>query len=212
MALALGIGANTAIFSVVNAVFLRPLPYPEAERLVELSETSGQSLVSVSYPNYLDWRSQVDVFEGLTAHAPYDATLEVSGSAERLPVYYVSADFLRVLRTKPRLGRDFNQQDDQPGAAPCAILTHRLWQTRFGSNPAVLGSTISLDRRAYTVIGVPAPEYRLYRGGDILVPISDAVSRQTLNLRENHNKSLRTGAPEAGRRAATGTGPDEYHR
>ena len=187
LALALGIGANTAIFSVVNAVFLRPLPYPEAERLVEISETSGQNFMSVSYPNYLDWRSQVDVFEHLAAHAPYDATLEVSGSAERLPVNYVSADFLTVLRIKPRLGRDFKPEDDQPGAPPVAILTNRLWQTRLGSNPAVLGATISVDRRRYTVIGVLPPEYHFYRGGDILVPLSDAVTRQTLYLRENHN-------------------------
>src|SRR5271157_5062473 len=103
LTLALGIGANTAIFSVVNAVFLRPLPYPEAERLVEISETSVESPNSVSYPNYLDWRAQVDVFEHLAANAPYDATLEISGSAERLPVNYVSADFLSALRTKPRL-------------------------------------------------------------------------------------------------------------
>jgi putative ABC transport system permease protein len=187
VALALGIGANTAIFSVVNAVFLRPLPYPEAERLVEVSETSGESLNSVSYPNYLDWRSQVEVFEHLAAHALYDATVEFSGTAERLPVNYVAADFLATLRTKPRLGRDFKPDDDQPGAAPVAIVTHRLWQTRLGSNPAVLGSTINVDRRGYTVIGVLPPEYRFYRGGDILIPISDAVTRQTLYLRENHN-------------------------
>ncbi|HTT63474.1 MAG TPA: ABC transporter permease [Bryobacteraceae bacterium] len=187
LALALGIGANTAIFSVVNAVFLRPLPYPGAGRLVEISETSGQNSMSVSYPNYLDWRSQVDVFEHLAANAPYDATLEVSGNAERLPVNYVSADFLTVLRTKPRLGRDFKPEDDQPGAAPVAMLTNRLWQIRLGSNPAVLGSTISVDRRRYTVIGVLPPEYHFYRGGDILVPISDAVTRQTLYMRENHN-------------------------
>src|SRR5690348_15073487 len=118
VALALGIGANTAIFSVVNAVFLRPLPYPEAARLVEISETSGDSLNSVSYPNYLDWRSQVDVFEHLAAHALYDATVEFSGGAERLPVNYVAANFLTTLRTTPRLGRDFKPQDDRPGAAP----------------------------------------------------------------------------------------------
>jgi len=187
LALALGIGANTAIFSVVNAVFLRPLPYPEAERLVEVAETSDQSTKSVSYPNYLDWRSQADVFEHLAAHASYDATLEVSGSAERLPVNYVSADFLTVLRIKPRLGRDFKGDDDQPGAAPVAILTHRVWQSRLGSNPGVLGSTISVDRRSYTVIGVLPPEYHFYRRGDILVPISDAVTRQFLFMRENHN-------------------------
>lgn len=186
LALALGIGANTAIFSVVNAVFLRPLPYPDADRLVEVSEW-GRGRMSVSYPNYLDWRKQADVFEAMAINGVYDATLVASGNAERVPVGYVSAEFLRVLRTTPLLGRDFRADDDRQGAAPVAILTHRIWQTRFGSDASIVGKNISVDQRSYSVIGVLPPEFRFYRSMDLLIPISDAVTRQVLYMRENHN-------------------------
>ncbi|HOL73268.1 MAG TPA: ABC transporter permease [Bryobacteraceae bacterium] len=171
LALALGIGANTAIFSVVNAVFIRPLPYADAGRLVELSEEHrlGRRM-SVSYPNYLDWRKQADVFEAMAAHAVYDGTLMASGNAGRIQVGYFGADFLRVLRVAPLLGRDFPEEDDRQGAEPVAILTHRLWQTRFGSDPAVLGRTVTIDLRSYTIIGVLPPEFTFYRPVDVLIP------------------------------------------
>ncbi|MGE5568149.1 MAG: ABC transporter permease [Rhodospirillales bacterium] len=188
LALALGIGANTAIFSVVNAVFIRPLPYADAGRLVEISEEhrSGGRM-SVSYPNYLDWRKQADLFQTFAAHAVYDGTLMASGTTERIRVGYTGADFLRALRVAPLLGRDFREEDDRQGAAPVAILTHRLWQTRFGSDPAVLGRTVTIDLRSYTVIGVLPPEFTFYRPLDVLIPISDAIVRAVLYLRENHN-------------------------
>lgn len=188
LALGLGIGANTAIFSVVNAVFLRPLPYPDAERLVEISERNPSSgRMSVSYPNYLDWQKQADVFDAMAANAVYDSTLTASGIAERVPVGYASADFLRALRISPLLGRDLRAEDDREGAAPVAILTYKIWQTRFGSDPAILGKPVSVDQRSYTVIGVLPPEFRFYRAMDVLIPISDAVTRQILYMRENHN-------------------------
>jgi predicted permease len=188
LALALGIGANTAIFSVINAVFLRPLPYSEAGRLVEISErSSGGGHMSVSYPNYLDWSKQAGVFEAMAANGVYDATLMASGNAERVPVGCVSADFLRVLRIPPLLGRDFRAEDDREGAAPVAILTHRTWQTRFGSDPSILGRPVTVDQRSYTVIGILPPEFRFYRSMDVLIPISDAVMRRMLYLRQNHN-------------------------
>lgn len=186
LALALGIGANTAIFSVVNAVFLRPLPYQDAERLVEIAEW-GRGRMSVSYPNYLDWQKQADAFESMAVNGVYDATLVTSGNAERVPVGYVSAGFLSVLRIAPLLGRDFRPEDDRQGAAPVAILTHRIWQTRFGSDPSILGEPVSVDQRSYTIIGVLPPEFRFYRSMDLLIPISDAVTRQILYMRENHN-------------------------
>jgi putative ABC transport system permease protein len=187
LALALGIGANTAVFSVVNAVFLRPLPYGEAERLVAMNETKGEDTLSVSYPNFLDWRQQVSAFEGIAVTAAWDATLESRAPAERLPVTYVSAEFLRLLRIRPVLGRDFRPEDDRPGAPPVAILSHRIWETHFESDPGIVGGKISLDRRPYTVIGVLAPGVRFYRPANVFVPISDAATRQLLTLRENHS-------------------------
>lgn len=187
LALALGIGANTAVFSVVNAVFLRPLPFAESDRLVVLSETNNNNPVSVSYPNFLDWRRQAPAFEAMAVTGPYEATLESRVPADRLPVTYVSADFFSILRTKPALGRDFRSEEDRQGAQPVVILSYRIWQTHFGSDRAILGAGINLDRRPYTVIGVLPPGFRFYRPADIFVPISDAVMRQALMLRENHN-------------------------
>ena len=188
VALALGIGANTAVFSVVNAVFLRPLPFPEADRLVSISETSGNdNSVSVSYQDFLDWRQQTPAFEAIAVHAPYDAILESRAPAERLPVAYVSSDFFSILRSGPVLGRDFRPEDDHPGADPVAILSHRIWQTHFGSDRAIVGTTVVLDRRPYTVIGVLAPTSRFHRPDRVFVPISDAITRQFLSMRGNHN-------------------------
>ncbi len=187
MALALGIGANTAVFSVVNAVFFRPLPFPEADRLVWISETLPSGPTSVSYPDFLDWRRQATAFDGIAVTAPWEATLESRAPAERLPVTYVSSDFFSILRARPRLGRDFLPEDDQPGAHPVAILSHRVWETYFASEPGILGASISLDRRPYTVIGVLAPEFRFYGPANIFVPVSDAVARQGLAAREQHN-------------------------
>ena len=186
LALALGIGANTAVFSVVNAVFLRPLPYGEAGRLVAISETTGGNTMSVSYPNFVDWRRQATAFDGIAVSGPFEATLESRAPDERLPVTYVSSDFFSILRTRPLLGRDFRPEDDAQGAPPVAILSHRIWQTNFGSDPAILGSTVSLDRRQYTVIGVLAPGFRFYRPANVFVPISDALTREFLWMRQNH--------------------------
>ena len=187
LALALGIGANTAVFSVVNAVFLRPLPYPDANRLVTIFETNDDSPNSVSYPDFLDWQRQVSAFEAMAAVGPYEATLESRATAERLPVTYVSADFFRILGTHPLLGRGFRTEDDRQGAHPVAVLSYRVWQTNFGGDPAILGANVNLDRRPYTVIGVLPAGFRFYRPANVFVPISDTVTRQMLSLRENHN-------------------------
>ena len=187
VALALGIGANTAIFSVVNAVFLRPLPYPDAQQLVEIAESRGSGLSSVSYPNYLDWRKQAGAFTSMAATIVYDATLEVSQAAERVPVGYVGADFFRVFGTKPLLGRGFRSEDDTKGAVPVAILTHRAWQSRFGADPNVLGKSISVNRVAYTVIGVLPPDFRFYRPAEVFVPIANVLETFVLYRRDNHN-------------------------
>ncbi len=187
LALGLGIGANTAVFSVVNAVFLRPLPFAESGRLVAISETSSNGPLSVSYPNFLDWQREASAFEAMAVSAPFEATLESRAPAERLPVTYVSWEFFSILRIRPLLGRDFVAEDDRQGAHPVAILSNSTWQTHFGSEPAIVGSTVSLDRRPYTVIGVLGPEFRFFRPARVFVPISDAVTRQALWMREDHS-------------------------
>jgi hypothetical protein len=126
--LALGIGANTAIFSVLNALVLRPLPYPEGDELVEVLESINGNTAPVSYPDYLDWRRQNTVFTESAAHAGFPATLTGKGDPERIGVGYVSAGFLRTYRVQPVLGRDFLPSEENEGGPPVAILSHAFWR------------------------------------------------------------------------------------
>ena len=127
LALALGIGANTAIFSVVNAVLLRPLPYEESERLVFLNErTQATDEMSISYPNFADWRSQNHVFEKIGIYNRSNYNLTGGGDAERIPVAQISADIFPILRVNAALGRVFTNEEDKPGATPVVLLSHGL--------------------------------------------------------------------------------------
>src|SRR5262245_1001247 len=134
--LALGIGANTAIFSVVNAVLLRPLPYEQADRLVFLRERHpNYDEMSISYPDFVDWRAGNNVFEhiGVFNYGSYNLT--GSGEPERLRVIRASADLLSALRVRPAAGRLFTNEEDRPGAPDVVLLSHEFWQRRFGGDP-----------------------------------------------------------------------------
>ena len=176
--LALGIGANTAIFSMINAVLLRPLPYSDADRLVVLTETVAERPIGVSYPNFVDWRNQNTVFENIAAVRHRESfNLTGSGESERLQGRLVSANFLSTLGVKPILGRDFSAEDDRQGAAPVVMLSHALWQRRFGADEKIIGQQLTLNRESFTVVGVtPAGfEYRL--DADLSVPIGLSTER-----------------------------------
>jgi putative ABC transport system permease protein len=165
--LALGIGANTAIFSVVNAALLRPLPYEESERLVVLYETNpqqGRDEMSVSYPNFADWRAQSQSFEQLAACLYGGMILTGKDEPARLQVVAVSADFFAMLRVKPLRGRVFLPEEDKVGGAPVVLLSHALWQSRFGGDEGLIGRQIMLDRKSRTVIGVMPPNFALPPG------------------------------------------------
>lgn len=153
--LAVGIGVNTAMFSVINAVLLRPLPFPEPDRLVWMSE-SGADVQNrhVSYPNFLDWRSRNQVFESMSTFTGYGVNITGSGDAESLDARLVSADYFRVMRAAPLLGRDFTAEDDKPGAVPVAIVSYPFWQQHFGGDQNIVGKEILLDDKPHTVIGV----------------------------------------------------------
>ena len=156
--LALGIGANTAIFSAVNAVLLRPLPFADAERLVALWETSPrQAEVSVSYPNFLDWQAAATRFEAMTVIDDHEFTLTGGGEPERIPSARVSADFFGVLGVQPLLGRSFVAADDRPGEGRVVLLGHDLWQRRFGGSPDVVGTLVTLNDISVEVVGVLPP-------------------------------------------------------
>jgi putative ABC transport system permease protein len=166
-ALALGIGANTAIFSVVNAVLLRPLPYEESERLVVLYETNpqqGRDEMSVSYPNFADWRAQSQSFEQLAACLYGGMILTGKDEPAMLQGMAVSADFFAMLRVKPLRGCVFLPEEDKVGGAPVLVVSHALWQRRFGGDEGLIGRQITLDGKSRTVIGVMPPNFALPPG------------------------------------------------
>src|SRR6266516_754149 len=170
--LALSIGANTAIFSVVNAALLRPLPYADPDRLVRLSEDSPNvPQMSISYPNFLDWREQNKVFSGIAAMQFRSLNLTGKDEPERLAGRAVSAELFDVLGVKPALGRSFAPEEDRQGANPVAIISNGLWQRRFGSDPTIINQQITLSGTSYTVIGVLPASYAYGTPTDVFVPI-----------------------------------------
>jgi predicted permease len=155
LTLALGIGANTAIFTVINAVLLRPLPYPQADRLVFLSESSEQIPdMSIAMANFNDWRTQNSVFESMVAHQNNNAVLTGRGEPERLRLRRVTAGFTPTLKVTPILGRTLIPEDDKVGAPPVVILGESFWERRFGRDPNIVGQQLILDDEPYTVVGV----------------------------------------------------------
>ncbi|MEK6321115.1 MAG: ABC transporter permease [Acidobacteriota bacterium] len=159
--LALGIGANTSIFSVVNAVLLRSLPYPEADRLVWLTERHEQIPSRwVSYPNFLDWRSRSQSFEAMATIRGWQMTLTGDGEAQSLSARMITADYFRVMGVRPMLGRDFISEQDRFGAPFVTMLSHAFWRAQFGGDPEVVGGTITLDNKPFTVVGVMPQEFQ----------------------------------------------------
>jgi putative ABC transport system permease protein len=165
VALALGIGANTAIFSVVNAVLLRPLPYKNADGLVmvwEHNRTRNRNQNVVSPANFLDWKDQNSVFEDMACFYDMRVNLTEVDDPEEIPGQRVTANMFSLLGAYPILGRAFEAEDGQPGHTDIAILSHGLWRRRFGGDPGILDKTIKLNGRAVTVIGVMPPDFQLF--------------------------------------------------
>ncbi len=160
--LALGSGANTAIFSVVNTVLLRPLPFKEPERLMMIRETKLPQFpeFSVAPGNFLDWKKQNSMFERLVAIGPAKMNLIGTGDPEQLVGMNVTEGFLAMLGAQPLLGRDFLREEDQPGRNNVVLLSHGLWQQRFGGNPNILNQSISLNGQSHTVVGVLPPGFQ----------------------------------------------------
>jgi putative ABC transport system permease protein len=155
LTLALGIGANTAIFSVVNTVLLRPLPYPHADRLVFLGEWSQEIPgMSISMQDFDDWRARQTVFSSMAPYHPEDVTLTGLGAPERVQERQITAELFPTLEVQPILGRPLAPADDKVGAAPVVLLSDSFWTRKFGRDPNVLGRQLTLDGEAFTIIGV----------------------------------------------------------
>jgi putative ABC transport system permease protein len=189
LTLALGIGATTAIFTVVNAVLLRPLPYPEPERIMALwPARPGSGYQGVSEAKFVFWREHSQSFDGVAATQGIGSGVNLSGGNE--PEFVsgvrVSADFFRVLGVHPAIGRDFTDEQDSPAGERVAILSDGLWRSRFAADPAVLGGTVSINGMDYTAIGVMPPAFRYGDRVDLLLPMrTNPASRE-----EGHNYTV----------------------
>jgi putative ABC transport system permease protein len=189
LTLALGIGANTAIFSVIHAALLRPLPYPEADRIAILTESdANQPQISVSFPDYLDWKRDNMGFEEIAVSRRESFNLSgLEGRApEQISGAIVTANFFKVIGLMPQLGRVFTAEEDRVGGPLVAVISDRLWQRIFARDPNVLGRAVNFGNQPYTVIGVMPPEMFSPRTVEVWFPLmrrTDDVSWQT---RDNH--------------------------
>jgi len=172
LTLALGIGANTALFSVVNGVLLNPLPFANPDELVAVyTKSPNFQESSIAYPNFLDWQKDSHSFASLCAFRSDDFNMTGSGEPERVHIHMISAAFFSALGMQPLLGRAFRPEEDKAGAGPVAILSDGLWSRRFGSARDVLGKNITLNGKAYTIVGVAAGHITGLSNTDIFVPI-----------------------------------------
>jgi putative ABC transport system permease protein len=193
LALALGIGVNTAIFSVVDAVMLRPLPYANPDRLVSLQENSASlEGMSVAFPNYLDWKAQNQVFESLAARqsTAYNLISPAGDSSEpeRVEGSNVTGNLFTLLGVSPVLGRTFTEAEDRPGAARVVVLNYGFWQRRFNRDANVLGKTLNLDDQPYTIIGVMPQGFRYpltHLKGELWTSLGRFASEPNF-VRDNH--------------------------
>jgi putative ABC transport system permease protein len=170
LTMALGIGANTAIFSVVNAVLLRPLQFRDPARLVIVAEKSPYPFISTSYQNWTDWRDQSHSFESLEATRSATVALTGAGEPERLNVHMATAGLFPLLGVSPIAGRLYTSDEDGPGGPPVVLLSYGLWQRRFGASREILGKPITLDSQPYTVVGILPPGFQLLQPADIFIP------------------------------------------
>jgi putative ABC transport system permease protein len=187
LALGLGIGANTAIFSVVNAVLIRPLPYDDSDRLVFLNEKSPVlDEMSISYPNFEDWRAQNRSFEKIAVYNRSSYNLTGAGDPERIITGQVSADLFSILRVNAAYGRVFTNDEDKPGGAPVVILSYGLWQRRFGGQTSILNQQITLNTKSHTVIGIMPKDYFYPSRVEMWVPVGQLSDQSSWKSRGNH--------------------------
>src|SRR6185503_10271262 len=172
MTLALGIGVNVALFSIVNGVLLNPLPYPHPEQLVTIDQSKPNfEFGAIPYPNFRDLQKDNQTFSAMAISRGFGFSLVGTGEPERVSGRLVTADFFSVLDVKPALGRTFTPGEDEEGATPVTVISASLWQRKFGGAQDVIGKALTLDDKNYTIVGVLQPNFSLYRTTDVFVPI-----------------------------------------
>jgi putative ABC transport system permease protein len=184
--LALGIGASTAMFSVIDAVLLRPLPYPSADRVVTLWGRSTQmSRTSVSLPDYRDWQQRSHSFEHLALIRPDDVPVSMLADPRMTTTALVTANFFQVFNLSAQIGRTLTAADDQPNAAPAAVLSHAIWRTRLAGDPQVIGRAIRVGDQPYTIVGVMSPAFNMPIGTDVWLAFGPQAGTEAWQGRGN---------------------------
>src|SRR2546422_10604433 len=189
LTLALGIGANTATFSIVNAVLLQPLPYPDANRIMVLNESSGpQQDFSVALPDYFDWQRDNTVFEHLAC--THKESRNLSGipgrEPERISCASVTRNFFNIIGLSPQIGRVFSEDEDKVGAPPAAIISDRIWQRVFNRSPKAIGQSIVLHDQNFTVIGVMPPQMTSPQDTDVWLSLMRRSNNPAWMDRSHH--------------------------
>jgi putative ABC transport system permease protein len=184
LTLGLGIGATCTVFSLVDGVLLRPFPFEQPDRLVAVHETDrkrGLDEMSLSYPDFVDWREQAETLDEMAAYEIRNFSLEVGDRPEQIEGAVVSANLFDALGIRPSPGRTFLSEEDAPGARPVAILSHRLWRDRFGSDPGVLERSVRIDGTPTTIVGIAPEEFAFPIQSDLWVPLALDVTSQARN-------------------------------
>lgn len=191
LTLALGIGANAALFSVVNGVLLNPLPYPQPEQLVTLHQSKPNFATgAIPYLNFRDWQRENQTFAAMAISRRTSFSLLGVGEAEQVDGRWISAEYFAVLGVKPTLGRDFARGEDEPGAGPVVLISAAFWQRKFGAAPDVLGKSLTLDDKSYTLVGVLPASFTLHRGADTNVDVYVPIGQWGTPALQNRNAAL----------------------
>ena len=199
LTLALGIGANTAFFSVINNTLLRPLPYPNQERIVQLDEMSANfSQMSVSYPNFCDWQQQQDVFSFLALYDTNSGRLKTPDVSEQVSLGFITSEFFSTLGVSLLQGQLPTADNDKEGSTPVAWLTYATWQKRFHGATDLIGKSILLDNRDVVIAGILPASFRFVRNVDVFVPLAPYAKEIFMTLRANHNGAIALGLLKPG--------------